>query len=453
MSGELVFGLNLLGPIFFAFTAVFVAYLISIAVPYLTAKPGLPGDPDQFEWHALIPCRDEEAVIGTTVERLRSTFPQIHVWVIDDDSDDDTAAIVHRIAQHDDHVHLVQRRRPNARTGKGPALNAAYTELTRIAPRENRDRIIVVVLDADGELAPNGLTQVARAFEDERVGAAQTAVWMRNRDDPNPRPGEGRLANALGRFLVRMQDLEFRTIIAAMQMLRIRTNSVGLGGNGQFARLSVLDEIAETYESPWHGALLEDYEFGVHVLLAGYENRYVHDTHVTQEALPFFRRFATQRTRWAQGNMQCLKYLPTILRSPNFNNSAVVEACYYLLLPFCQVIVSFLWPVGIYLILLRMGIIATSDGSVTVNVSWAMLVLVLMHIVPFAMWGPIYRRRCAPEAPWIKGAVWGLGVYVYICYYYLVVFRAFGRVLMRKSGWAKTRRNAEAAVGPVAKEA
>ena len=83
-----------------------------------------------------------------------------------------------------------------------------------------------------------------------------------------------------------MQDIEFRTAIAAMQTLRVQTGSVGLGGNGQFTRLSVLDEIAQRAGCPWHGALLEDYELGLHVLLAGYENRYVDETYVARRASP-----------------------------------------------------------------------------------------------------------------------------------------------------------------------
>ena len=71
-----------------------------------------------------------------------------------------------------------------------------------------------------------------------------------------------------------MQDLEFRTTIAAMQMLRIRTGSVGMGGNGQFTRMSVLDDIGTQHGLPWHDALLEDYELGLRALLSGHQNRY-----------------------------------------------------------------------------------------------------------------------------------------------------------------------------------
>ncbi|HYS37800.1 MAG TPA: glycosyltransferase, partial [Pseudonocardiaceae bacterium] len=108
----------------------FLVYVYVIIVPYLRHKPAPPGDASGFDWHFLVPCRDEEAVIGDTVRYLRTTFPQAHVWVIDDDSDDRTAEVVgslrrgHSAARN--YLHLVQRRRPMARTGKGDALNAAY---------------------------------------------------------------------------------------------------------------------------------------------------------------------------------------------------------------------------------------------------------------------------------------------------------------------------------------
>jgi len=53
--------------------------------------------------------------------------------VIDDDSDDATATIVGNRAAVSDHVHLVARRRPHARTGKSDALNT-LTAAVRMAP-------------------------------------------------------------------------------------------------------------------------------------------------------------------------------------------------------------------------------------------------------------------------------------------------------------------------------
>lgn len=435
----------------------FITYVFLIIIPYLRHKPDPLGEPDHYQWHFFIPCRDEEAVIGHTMERARRDFPQAHVWVVDDDSTDATSEIVAARAADDPLVHLVQRRLPNARTGKGDALNAAYAALNGWLP-ENADRgsVIVCVVDADGEMADNALEVVAgpTIFGDPIVGAAQVAVWMKNRDDPEPLPGKGRVANGFARWLLRMQDMEFRTVISGMQSLRARTGTVGLGGNGQFTRLAVLDEIAKQFGEPWHGALLEDYELGVHVMLAGYRTRHVYDTHVSQEALPSARRLLTQRTRWSQGNIQCVRYLPHIFRSPHIDASGVLETCYYLLLPFMQVLGGMA-----YSVLLGWWIIGAVNNPAafaaeTTSNLWLLALVAVFGIGPFAIWGPVYKLRCEPQISWQRAVLYGFGMWIYVYYMYVCVFRAFLRVLRGKNTWSKTRRNAENPVSgaPVAIE-
>lgn len=425
----------------------FIAYVTSIIVPYLRHRPLPPGSPADFHWHLFIPCRDEAAVIDETISRARADFPDAHVWVIDDDSEDDTAALTIAQAGRDPKVHLVQRRRPDARVGKGAALNAAYRELNAWLPADaDRSTVIVGVVDADGELAPNALEIVASAkvFGDPLTGAAQIAVWMKNRADRTPFPGAGRFRNAFASVLVRLQDIEFRTVIAAMQSLRSRTGTVGLGGNGQFTRLNVLDAIALNAGEPWHGALLEDYELGVHVLLAGYQVQHVYDTHVSQEALPSLRRLLTQRTRWAQGNIQCVKYLVPVFQSKHFSGVGVIETSYYLVLPFLQMLGA-----AAFLTLSTVGIIRASTEptalALQVDALWAIGVLILVFsVAPFAIWGFVYKVRCEPQATWLQAAGWGAAMWLYVYYMYVCIARAFYRIARGKSGWSKTRRNAEA---------
>jgi cellulose synthase/poly-beta-1,6-N-acetylglucosamine synthase-like glycosyltransferase len=201
--------------------------------------------------------------------------------------------------------------RPHARTGKGDALSAAYLALDQWLPaRADAARTIIGVIDADGRPAPNCLDVCAGAgmFGDPVVGSIQVQVRMLNRCDRRPFPRRGRLVNALGQSLVRLQDLEFRVPISAIQVTRRLTGSVGLGGNGQFSRLSALDVVADE-EGPWRGALLEDYELSLHLMMTGHRNEYTRDTWVDQEALPDLRRLVRQRTRWGQGTMQCGAYL------------------------------------------------------------------------------------------------------------------------------------------------
>jgi len=431
----------------FVLLVMFLAYVLLILVPFLRRQKDPEGDPGQFGWHVFVPCRDEETVIGATIERLRTSFPAVHVWVIDDASDDSTASIVESAAAADPFVHLVRRHRPNARQGKGAALNEAYRVLSRWLPRDaDRSHTVVAVVDADGRLAPNAFRQAAgpRAFANPAIGAAQAAVWMSNRDDATPLDGEhSRLRQAWGRYLVRMQDIEFRTTIAAMQCLRLRTFSVGLGGNGQFSRLSALDKVSEMSGDPWHGSLLEDYELGVHVVLAGYQNTYMHDTHVEQEALPSTRRLLTQRVRWCQGGMQCARYLPRIFRSENFTNAGSLEATYFLLLPFIQLAGIVLWPAA-FIAMVASGTLYAGSFALFLAQAWWLIPLILVTgIAPFGIWAIIYRQQVAREASIGAAIGWAFGYWLYMYQTYISVVRALTRLVLGKDNWTKTRRNAE----------
>ncbi|MFX5611378.1 hypothetical protein ABTD85_23375, partial [Acinetobacter baumannii] len=59
--------LSLFSSISLVLTVSFLTYVAFILVPFLRRKPEIPGDPDRFEWHIFVPCRDEEAVIATTI--------------------------------------------------------------------------------------------------------------------------------------------------------------------------------------------------------------------------------------------------------------------------------------------------------------------------------------------------------------------------------------------------
>ena len=74
----------------------------------------------------IIPCLNEEEVIGKTLQRLTSlSGPPRAVMVIDDGSEDETGNIVKEWAKTNPNVWLLQRVAPNCRKGKGAALNNA----------------------------------------------------------------------------------------------------------------------------------------------------------------------------------------------------------------------------------------------------------------------------------------------------------------------------------------
>jgi len=434
-----------------ALCVAFLGYVATILVPFLRQEPAPTGDPDGFEWHALVPCLDEAVVIERTVRRLRASFPQMHVWCVDDASADGTLRILRALAAEDDHVHVVRREFPQAQQGKGAALNAgwrAIREHVRAASgssyEEHSHRVVVGVLDADGRLDPMAPEVISGpgGFGDEEVGAVQVQVRMINRGlegrvdagDPAPR---GRLA----RTLVVLQDLEFRVVIAAMQGLRRNIGSVGMGGNGQFTRLRVLDAIAEEHGTPWHGALLEDFELGLHVLLAGWRNQYLDSTWVAQEGLPSPRLLVRQRTRWAQGGMQCLKYLPTVLASRRLSTPAALEICYFLLIPWTQLLGSVVFlgagaVMATYAVQTPGGIGAWLAGG-----AWGLIPLVLIFgIGPLALWGPVYRLKSERSLSRWQAVRLGLAYWLYTYLMIAAVWNAATRIARARHDWVKTQR-------------
>ncbi|MBV6696108.1 glycosyltransferase [Kitasatospora aureofaciens] len=435
----------------------FVAYLVTLVVPFLRSKPHPRGDAGAFDWHVFVPCLDEAAVIGDTLTRLRAEFPGMHLWVIDDESADATAAIIRAHQIEDPHVHLVARYAPHARTGKGDALNAAYRALCEWLPEgASADTVVVGVFDADGAPAPGCLEVIAAGhlFGDPEVAAVQIEVRMGNRTERRPMPDGGRLSNLLGRTLVRMQDLEFRTAIPAMQLSRRVTRTVALGGNGQFARLSALRDISEGDGGPWRGSLLEDYELGLRLTLAGRRSAFTRDTWVDQEGLWNVKQLLVQRSRWGQGAMQCMQYLPQIWRSPRLTTLGVLEISYCLLQPWLQLFGSVVYPVLIALLALRYAAHPAIIGQFLDSGGWGLLTAYLLFsVVQFTLWGPLYRAKCERGSGFWRSIGWGICYTVYTWLYCVATWRALARLVNGRDSWAKTRRNAELKAGaPVAVE-
>lgn len=401
-----------------------------------------------LDWHFFVPARDEAIVIGNTVEHLRDWYPDAHVWVIDDASTDRTADIVSEIAAYDPHVHLVQRRLPHARIGKGDALNSAYRALMQWLPRDrNPARVIVGVIDADGRPSRNCLDVCAGTdlLGDPAIGGVQVEVRMINRNDRKPILEAGRAANFFARQLIRMQDIEFRAVAVAMQRSRSRwTKTAGMGGNGQFTRLSALCDLDTGDGVVWRNSLIEDFELGLHLLLAGWATAFTSRAWVDQEALFSLRRFLTQRTRWSQGVMQNFVNLGRVWRSPRLKMAGVIELTYSLLQPWLAMLGLVIVP-GL-LALIAFGPLAHSGPlhNLIENYAWAILLgYAVLGLGPFIVWGCVYRYRCARDRNFFVGVGWGLTYFVYVSANYVTAWRAFGRIAFKRQAWTKTRRNDE----------
>ena len=179
----------------------------------------------------------------------------------------------------------------------------------------DRGHVMIVVVDADGRLHPSAPRYAASHFADPEVGGVQALVKIYNRHH----------------LLTWMQDEEFSVYGHLYQSGRDRWGTAGMGGNGQFNRLSALDAIADQH-GPWRDRLTEDQDLGLRMIAAGWEGRQELRAVVEQQGLPALRPLLRQRTRWSQGNLQAMGLIGEIRHAP-LRGAARVDLLAYLMLP------------------------------------------------------------------------------------------------------------------------
>jgi dolichol-phosphate mannosyltransferase len=99
----------------------------------------------------MIPTYNERDNLEWIVGRVRAAEPSSHILVVDDASPDGTGALAERLAEHDDHVHVLHR------PGK-QGLGRAYIAAMRWGIARGYE--VLVELDADGSHQPEQLRRL-----------------------------------------------------------------------------------------------------------------------------------------------------------------------------------------------------------------------------------------------------------------------------------------------------
>ncbi|MCC3774054.1 glycosyltransferase [Streptomyces sp. UNOB3_S3] len=369
----------------------------------------------------LLACLNEEKVLSESLARITSLpAGNFMALVIDDASDDRTADIAR--AADPDRVKLLQRHLPNARKGKGAALNAGIRHLRDSGILEGRDPadVIVCVVDADGRLDPHIVQAVDPYFDDPRTGATQVGVRMYNRHQG---------------VLARLQDMEFVIYGDIFQSARRYFGSVGMGGNGQFMRLSALDTLMKDGNGPWSDSLTEDLDLGVRLIARGWTNHHCTTAAVSQQAVLDVRRLVRQRSRWFQGHLQSAGLVPLILRE--VPTKAAVDLLYHLSSPVLILLTSLL-PLSFVVAVGGTLIGSVEAGRPLVSPMWIIGPYILSFTAAYA-YGWVYSRR--ERGLGLVRAV--LLSHLFVIYGYIwfaAGWWGLWRMLTGKQTWLKTAR-------------
>lgn len=372
-------------------------------------------------WVFVVPALDEEVTIADSVHRLAAVnAPNRAIVVVEDGSTDGTAAVLASLDVPG--LEVLTRALPAARQGKAAALNAAWRHLDNLLSSGRwagwpRERVVVCVVDADGRLDADAPDHAAAYFADPEVGGLQVRVRIYNRS----------------RLLTWCQDVEFGIYGLLFQAGRTPWGTAGMGGNGQFNRLTALDSVVdEEAGGPWRDRLTEDQDLGLRLIEAGWRGVAVAGTRVDQQGLPGLRRLLRQRTRWAQGNLQAMAHIGGVWRS---DRSLLVrcDLVAYLLQPALQAVVGIAFVASIVLAIL--GVANFWD-----NEDW--WVLVFFFVLGFGGITLGCVARGAENGLW--GIVRGVLLMPLAAAYSWLLWPALVRAALRQAvgrgSWAKTPR-------------
>ena len=223
----------------------------------------------------LVPAYREEIVISRCVASLRaSAYPDLQIVVIDDGSDDRTAAVAREAASDDRRVLVLQK--PNG--GKASALNHGLA---------STDAEVIVVVDADSIVERDALAELVKPLGDPSVGAVAGNVKVGNR------------SNLLGA----MQHLEYVVGINLDRRFfdQIDAISVVPGALGAFRR----DALESVGGFPTD-TLAEDADLTVAIGEAGLHIRHAPAARAWTEVPTAIGALWRQRFRWSYGTLQVL---------------------------------------------------------------------------------------------------------------------------------------------------
>ncbi|PID31690.1 glycosyl transferase [Candidatus Saccharibacteria bacterium] len=228
----------------------------------------------------LLPCRNEEAVIGETIRRLSlADYPKdlFELLVLCTPDDPDTIEAAQRS--------IDTNKITNARVivfdlpaGKSRGMNIGLSEAKHD---------LITIFDSEDDVSPEIFNIANTIFCERYVDILQCGVQLMDFDT---------------RWFSAHNVLEYFFWFKSRMHFYAKSGIVPLGGNTVFFRRSDLREVGGWDEQ----GLTEDADIGIRLSLRGKRFGVMYDAkHVTREETPAtVAAFVKQRTRWNQGFIQ-----------------------------------------------------------------------------------------------------------------------------------------------------
>jgi len=392
---------------------------------------GTAGDAANYlpEVAVLIPAYNEEKVIARTIRSaLVSTYPNLHVIVIDDGSSDGTLEVARKaFGQEEASGRVLILTKPNS--GKADALNFGLEQL--------RGEEIFVGIDADTVIASDAIARLIPHFLNPKVGAIA---------------GNAKVGNRINLW-TRWQALEY---ITSQNFERRALNTMGAvsvvpGAIGAW-RVQAVREAGGFHTD----TVAEDADLTMALLQLGYRVEYEDLALAYTEAPVNANGLMRQRFRWSFGILQSVwKHRAAFAREGVLGWIALPNiAIFQVLLPLVSPFIDIMFFVGMiwYFIQKSFHPESTDPGSFQRLIVFFVAFLVMDFLASAIAFALERRRPEAPEDPWLLSQVW-LQRFAYRQLFSIVLLKTLKRAAEgERFAWDKLERTAAMSYQPPAEE-
>lgn len=240
----------------------------------------------QYSLSIVIPCYNEEEHIGETIHSLlNSGYKGLKkIIVVDDCSTDNSFEIIKKFAAKYPKVMAVQTPKNTGNAAGAKNYGARFVETELIG-----------FTDADSYPEKNSINKVVGFFNEPRVGAVTSSIFVKNRN----------------KFIEKLQVVEYKVITFTRKFLECLDAVHVTPGPLAIYRKTAFDDVGRFDEKN----LTEDIDITWHLQVKGWKVKMSIPSHVYTVAPDNIKDWIKQRNRWNIGGLQTInKYKRYFLR-------------------------------------------------------------------------------------------------------------------------------------------